>query len=310
MHFADDFLFCAGVGSKSLSCQHLVSIFEDVCAKLGVPLAKEKSVGPTTEIVYLGLKIDSVKQTVSIPEEKVQAIIAKVENASKAQSLTLKEIQSLIGSLSFVCKAIAPGRPFIRRMIDLVKKSWHKIRLTLGVKSDLNMWLVFLKEYNGVSIFPDQFCVCAEDIQLFTDASGGVGFGGILQGKWFQGLWPVVVKDENRSIAWLELFPVIVAMVLWGRELKAKRIAVRSDNKGVVDILNKKTSKCPMIMRLVRFFVLQCLKHNVAFLSSHVPGKQNNIADALSRFQMDRFRRIAPKADKKAVPVPEFLWNL
>jgi hypothetical protein len=97
---------------------------------------------------------------VSIPEEKVQAIIAKVENASKAQRLTLKEIQSLIGSLSFVCKAIAPGRPFIRRMIDLVKKSWHKIRLTLGVKSDLNMWLVFLKEYNGVSIFPDQFCVC------------------------------------------------------------------------------------------------------------------------------------------------------
>jgi len=63
-------------------------------------------------------------------------------------------------------------------------------------------------------------------------------------------------------------------------------------------------------MRLVRFFVLQCLKLNIAFYAKHIPGSQNDIADALSRFQMGRFREVAPTADAEATPVPMFLWKL
>ena len=109
---------------------------------------------------------------VSIPETKINAFIQKTEDALQHTKVALKQLQSLIGSLSFVCKAISPGRPFIRRLIDLtcgVVKSWYKI-------SDLNMWILFLKEFNGVSIIPDQ--VSCDELQFFTDASGGIGFGG------------------------------------------------------------------------------------------------------------------------------------
>ncbi|XP_072025655.1 uncharacterized protein [Amphiura filiformis] len=115
VHFADDFLLV----SEESSCYKLVESFEKVCDKLGVPLAKDKSVGPTTKIVYLGLQIDSIEQVVSIPQEKIQAIITKVEKAIQATKLTLKELQSLIGSLSFVCKAIAPEDHSFVRLINL-----------------------------------------------------------------------------------------------------------------------------------------------------------------------------------------------
>jgi hypothetical protein len=268
-------------------------------------------VGPTTKLVFWGLEIDSVKQVVAVPIEKLGPIVEKIKNAVQSEKITLRQLQSLVGSLSFLCRAVPPGRAFLRRLIDMqrgVKQPWYKIRLTAGAKADLRMWAIFLKHFNGSAIFMDQSWLSDQDVQLFTDSSGAIGFGGFLDTDWFQGKWPQHVSKH--SIAWLELFPIVVAIVLWGNRLKGKRIILRCDNEAVVCIINKQTSKCPLIMKLLRFFVLQCLKNNLAFSARHVPGKENNVADALSRFQMERFRQAAPNAKEKGLPVPEFLWNL
>lgn len=71
----------------------------------------------------------------------------------------------------------------------------------MGAKADLRMWLVFLKDFNGATMFMDQMWLGDQDIQLFTDASGGVGFGGFLAGKWFQGRWPSAQFAKDHSIA-------------------------------------------------------------------------------------------------------------
>ena len=313
-HYCDDFAF---IGSPSLtgksSCKHIVKCFSQICQELGVPLAKDKSVGPTTKMVFLGLELDSMKQLISIPSDKLEKIRSKVQNAHDSSKLKLRELQSVIGSLSFVSKAVPPGRAFLRRLVDLtcgVKKSWHKIRLTKGGISDLKMWLIFLRYFNGSAIIIDQFWCEDRDLQFFTDASGEIGCGGFFQGQWFQGRWPVEVVRLKRSIAWLEFFPVVVAIVIWGNSLKGKRIIIRSDNAAVVAIINKQSSKCSEIMKLVRFFVLQCLKFNVSFSARHIPGIDNNIADSLSRFQMGRFWDAAPEATTTGVVIPHFLWNI
>ena len=46
-----------------MSCHYLVRCFEKICDNLGVPLASEKLVGPTTKLTNLGLEI-------SIPADK------------------------------------------------------------------------------------------------------------------------------------------------------------------------------------------------------------------------------------------------
>ena len=311
-HYADDYIFVGVKGQSQGSCSYLFERFSSLCQELGVPLATEKSIGPTSKLVYLGLEINSAQQSVSIPEDKVKSISAKIEKALGSEKITLKDTQSLIGSLSFVCRAVSPGRAFLRRLINLtcgIKKHWHLIRLSRGAKADLKMWLIFLQEFNGVAIIPDQMWVGEEDIELFTDASGRIGCGGYFKGQWFQSRWPGEI-GTTKSITWLEFFPIVIAIVLWGHTLSGKRIILRSDNEAVVVIVNKQTSKCPHVMKLMRFMVLQCLKHNILFCAKHIPGKRNDIADALSRFQMERFRELAPKAAAVGIPVPAFLWTL
>ena len=57
-------------------------------------------------------------------------------------------------------------------------------------------------------------------------------------------------------------------------------------------------------MQLVRLFVLQCLQYIISFKAVHIPGKFNELADALSRFQMARFRMADPQADQVMTPLP------
>ena len=315
-HYMDDYFFVGGPveGAPGIKyCAELVGCFENVCDHFGVPLSKDKSVGPTSKIVFLGLEIDSVEQVVSVPADKLAAITKKISTALGQSFMSLRDLQSLVGSLSFICRAVSPGRAFLRRLIDLtigLRRPFQKIKLTKGAKMDLNMWQTFLVNFNGRALIPDQFWCEDNDIQLYTDASGGVGCGGFLSGKWFQARWPAEVIASEKSIAWLEFFPIVIAVVLWGHLFRGKRILIRSDNEAVVAILNKQSSKCANIMQLVRFFVLQCLKHNVAFKARHIPGIDNNIADSLSRFQEARFRALAPNAERQGSPIPEFLWMI
>ena len=65
-----------------------------------------------------------------------------------------------------------------------------------------------------------------------------------------------------------------------------------------------------MIMKLFRPFVLLTMLSNVLFKAVHVEGGGNAIADSISRFQMTRFRSVAPTAeDTPAEITPEF-WTL
>jgi hypothetical protein len=48
--------------------------FSLVSKELGVPLAENKTEGPTTKIIFLGLEIDTVLMKVKIPEDKLNKL--------------------------------------------------------------------------------------------------------------------------------------------------------------------------------------------------------------------------------------------
>ncbi len=313
VHYADDFLVYGPPGVGLGSCQWMLIKFQELCAELGVPLAAEKTEGPVSSIVFLGLEIDAVRQLVCIPQDKLLKLRGVVDRACLAKKMNLRRLQSIIGSLSFVTRAIPPGRAFLRRLINLtrgLRKPWHRVRITREAHLDLVMWQRFLHSCNGAAIFQDQVWEDNSEFQLFTDASGSQGCGGYFQGAWFQAKWPEHIVAASPSIAWMEFFPIVVAVSIWGSDLAGKKVIFRSDNEGVVSIINKQSSPCTKIMRLVRFFVMQCLEFNISFKATHIPGLQNEIADSLSRFQDSRFRRLAPGARMNGVEVPSALWNI
>lgn len=93
----------------------------------------------------------------------------------------------------------------------------------------------------------------------------------------------------------LELVPIILSFFIWGEEFKNK-------------IVNKRTSKSKRVMMLIRKLVFLTMYNNVQFKASHIQGVHNKIADALSRFQDQRFRTLTPGADLLPAVIPqEFL---
>ena len=312
LHYLDDFL--GGHKSKE-GCLGNMKIFSESMHELGVPLADEKTEGPSHVLVYLGLELDSESMVVRIPKEKVDEVVKKLTAVLLVKKVKLKEMQSLIGSLNFCCRAIAVGCPFCRRLINStcgIKCAHHYIRITKEMRVDLNVWLDFFRHYNGISVFHDRFWLSNDKLQLYTDSSGDIGFGVWFQSHWCQERWPAVWvhKGLTKDITLLELFPIVVATVVFGDVMKNKKIRFHCDNMAVVSVLNTMTSKSVRVLALLRVLTMQCISHNCLFKGEHIPGCKNDIADALSRFQLKRFRGLAPLADTEVTPMPAFLWNI
>ena len=87
-------------------------------------MAEDKTRGPVTCLVFLGLEIDTVEQCIRIPS---------------ADSF-------------FFSKAVRGSRAFNRRFYDAmigVANPHYKVRVSSAVKEDMQMWLQFLDKELG-----------------------------------------------------------------------------------------------------------------------------------------------------------------
>ncbi|KAM8939578.1 uncharacterized protein RCH25_053265 [Pelodytes ibericus] len=312
VHYLDDFLCVGPRGSRT--CVVLLRSLEQVAQSFGVPLAADKTEGPTTCLSFLGLEIDSVAGVCRLPKDKLVVLRAAVQMVRGAKKVTLRQLQSLIGRLNFACRIIPVGRVFIRslsRATAGIAAGHHFIRVTRKIRADLAVWLVFLERFNGKVVF-QRAVVQADELELYTDASGSVGFGAYFAGKWCAKLWPDAWAGSRllKNLAFLELFPLLVALTLWGGCMRDRRVVFFSDNLAVVHSVNNLSAASAPVVRLLRRFVLLCMELNISFRAKHVPGHLNVIADALSRFQWERFRAEAPGADKTGQECPSVLWKI
>ena len=304
-HVLDDSIFIA---ASAAACAEGLQVFTDICAKLRIPIAIEKTMGPEQVLPFLGITLDTILMQARLPQDKLDKCQGLITAMLAKKSVRLRDLQSVLGSLNFCCSVVLPGRAFLRRLFDLTKgvaKPYHFVRLTKGTKEDLRLWLTFLENFNGKSFFHDSRFLSSDHLRLFTDASGSIGYGGLLGKYYFFGRWPVAWKALN--ITTLELYPIVAAIALWGPALANKNLLLMTDNASLVAVLNKQSCKEKQVMFLIRKFVLYCLKFNICCSALHVPGSHNLIADSLSRLQMDRFHRLAPWANPTPSQLPRIV---
>lgn len=314
-HYLDDFIFMGGADTNN--CMTLMSTFKEVCSELGVPVAENKTMGPTTVLPFLGFIIDTELMMILIPPDKLAKLKSQLIPMLSRKKVTLKELESVTGLMSFCSKAIPSSRAFIRRFYDLMtcaRQPYHKIRLNQEVKSDINLWLEFLDNFNGQVFFPENLWTSNETLQLFTDSSGNpeLGCGAYFQGSWAQFRWPESWRGLPLlgNMALLEFIPVVLAMFIWADSFKNKKIIFHIDNMALVSIVNKRSSKDKSVMKIMRPFVLLTMLNNLQFKATYIEGTKNKIADALSRFQMLRFRTLAPTASSTQTEIPQKFLSL
>jgi len=306
-HYIDDFILCGRKGTGD--CRKLIAHFNSTCSELGVPINDEKSEGPTTVMTFLGLVIDSDNMLIRIPQPKIIELQALLTQYLQSKKISLQDLQSLAGKLSFFGRAIRTSRAFTRRFYNAmagVKKSFYKIRITDNMKEDIKIWLEFLSEFNGTCLITDKLWYDSETLKLFTDSAGtaDLGCGCYLSGKWSFFQWPSHWGKcaAIRDITFLEMVPVLLAVTLWRHDLKNRRVLLHIDNSALVAVINNQTSKSKRVMRLVRQFVLVCMRNNIIFKAVHLSSKENFIADLISRKQWNKL-----PADVQLSPIPEVI---
>ena len=301
LHLLDDFLT---LDHPQHSGERTMALLSLIFKSLGVPTAPHKTVGPTCSVEYLGIVLDSERMEARLPEEKRIRISSLLRSFAERKSCTKRELLSLLGHLNFASRVIHPGRSFVSHLLSLAataKELHHHLKLSPACRQDMLMWGKFLSEWNGVSFFLDDHITLAADFMLFTDSTD-TAYGGYFNRSWFQGKFPLSICHKKPSMAFLELYPIVMACVLWGHTWTSKRILFYCDNLSTVEIITKGRSKVGDIMLLMRKLTWWSAKHNFIIHAKHIPGNKNCIADALSRFQMQKFRQLAPLADR--IPTP------
>ena len=147
----------------------------------GGPISQEETIRPTQVIELLGILIDSIRLEARLPRDKIKRIGEALCSWECRKSCTLKELQSLIGTLYFACKVVPPGRPFLQKMIPLTKgivKHHYHIRFNNGFREDLRIWKQLIDNWNGADMFMNEAQEDSNTLALYTDASGTESLGG------------------------------------------------------------------------------------------------------------------------------------
>jgi hypothetical protein len=217
-HMIDDFFFVGPAASDM--CKSALDNVMLLASDIGIPIKHEKTVQPTTCITINGFEIDSVNMTARLPADKVQKIRDSLDDFRKHKKVTLQELQSLVGLLNFATAVVIPGRTFLRRLYDLtvgIKKQSHVIRLTVSARADLEGWYLFMRTFNGKSLFLFDNVISSDSIKMFSDAAASVGFAAVLGSRWIADSWRP--EFQSHHINTLELFPIVLAVELWGHSL-------------------------------------------------------------------------------------------
>ncbi|XP_061167511.1 uncharacterized protein LOC133176404 [Saccostrea echinata] len=199
LHLLDDFLTIdrpQGDGERTML------ILKMIFKKLGIPISEKKTEGPSTRLTYLGVILDTEKMQAILPEEKVQRIANFIHDLLRKKSCTKLELLQLLGHFNFATRVILPGRAFVSYLISLsttVKELHYYVHLNQECINDLKMWLTFLSDWNGVSLFYERYLTSNADLHLYTDAASNSGFGGFYDGKWFSEPWPPDLMESTNA---------------------------------------------------------------------------------------------------------------
>ena len=324
-HFLDDFPL---LGRSNEDVSLFITQFYRIMERIGMPVAKEKTLGPTALLEYLGLILNFVTQCLEIPEKKrvkCLALVQKIIDAyTQKKRLTVKVIQQTAGSLNFICQALPAGRPFLASLYRLTRResgercaSGHHRRISKETCEDMRVFESFLSEGAEDKVKTVPFLARVEtfndSLELYADMAGrpDLGMGCLFGVDWRQGMWSeteLFTAGFRPNIALLELLVIATAVETWAPQLSGKRIVLRTDNAATVAFINRMKADIPAAMDILRLVSKTCLKFQIWLRAVHIEGSRNIDCDQISRGRLDLFFRQNPTASRTKQPLPSSIW--
>ena len=140
MHYLDDFLFVGSPGTDE--CQQALAITLATCEELGVPIAPDKTEGPTTSLTFLGIELNTASMSTSLPASKLAKLRTMVREFLGARVVRDKHaLESLVGHLIHATKVFPLGKAYLNALFA-VKASMvpgQIRRINLEARSELGV---------------------------------------------------------------------------------------------------------------------------------------------------------------------------
>ena len=264
-HYLDDFLPIFPPGTSLGTANAAISWCQLLGKQLGLIFQHMKTVLPCTCLEFLGLKIDTICMEAQLPPDKLCYLWEILDSAMVTGSMSLVQVQELIGFLQFASQVIPHSRAFLRQLIDFpmtFASPFMRHRVPAYAMANIHWWLSFAHIWNGVHLItPSQHTV-----HVYTDASSMKGIGGILGNKWFSSRVPH--QFHHWDIQFKEIYAVLHAILHWGHLWQHQHVIFHVDNEAIVATLNKETTRARFSMAVTKQIVMLAAFLKFSFSSS------------------------------------------
>jgi hypothetical protein len=276
-------------GSTYQECQNNINATVALMDSLGLTVNLTKSMlVPCQQIVFLGFILCSVTMSITLTPERCKDIIDLCKRLLKEKRVTIRQFSQLIGKLV----AAEPGveyAPLFYKPLEKVKESALRAH-----KGKFESFLTIPKQCEPIirwwiDNLPNSSKKVSHgkpDLILFSDASGS-GWGGYneTENLRLSGVWDSLEQTLHINI--LEIKACQLTITSFCNNKTSLHVRIYTDNTTTCAYINKFGGKHSNLDDIARDIWLWCVARNIHLTAAHIPGKENTVADKLSRSKND-----------------------
>ena len=280
--YLDDILI---IGNSRLAALQAVREVINLFESLGFLIQQEKSVtDPAQSLEYIGLVINTVTMSFSLPEKKREKLLGQCSKAYTSKTVSLKELASLLGILNWASQSVEYAPAHFRSLQATYTRQSKLVsgvlstQLTLPpeAKEDLLWWIKKAEFAKGRHISAG-----CPTIFICSDASLS-GWGAVSDSIKTGGPWTSI--DAKRHINELELLAAFNGLKCFASAVSNSTVEINIDNTTAVSYINKIGAAKPNALCTVALEISSwCEERDIELHAVYLPGKFNSIADAESR---------------------------
>ena len=192
-------------------------------------------------------------------------------------------------------------------MLEVLRNSQKrvKIQLTPDFHRDLNWFIKFIPKFNGTAFFVHH------NIQHEIELDACLQGLGARCGDQVYAI-EIPLNFRNMGIVHLEMINILVAIRTWATLWQGKTIRIHCDNQAVVSVLTTGKTRDALLAATARNILMETAAH-ICLRTVHISGKDNLIADNVSRFFLgniykERFYQLMKHPTW--VRVPQYALNI
>ena len=286
LNYVDDFVGAEKRQIVHKAYCHLGTVMSEAGPKENV----DKAVAPSPIIEFLGVTFNAIEGMMEVSPDRIDELKILLASWLDRRVCSLHDLQSLVGKLQFVAACIRPGRVFISQLLNTLQRH-HGNRgkiVKKKLKKDVHWWLVFLPQYNGVSVTWMRQFYCPNKV-LSADASERAVGGYWTSKQYWYTRTPTCWREVN--IAYMELWAIIISLRVWGPCISGCRIVMKCDNESVVNVLNFGRARDMFLQAGLREAAFLQATYRFELRVVHLTSQQNEVSDWLSRWWSSTARK-------------------